>query len=144
MMPGDNVQFADQEAATFEDFPITHRWDSERQLGNLYSMTLSLSDVAWDVYFLYAPGVTWEENEPPQPTFWMHQLPADTGANRDLVLYPTRLSHELLKLLGDGVEPSHTSRADLGLQLHGKGLMNLLRERAQYTLDEIWPSRTRK
>jgi hypothetical protein len=52
-------------------------------------------------------------------------------------LYPTRLSQELLKLLGDGVEPSHVSRADLGLQLHEKGLTNLVRERGRYTLEDI-------
>ena len=137
MMPGDDGQFADQEASTFGDFPVIHSWDPERELGNLYAKTLNLTAVAWDVYFLYAPGVTWEGNEPPQPTFWMHQLPAETGASRDLVLYPTRLSQEILNLLGSGVEPGHTSRADLGLQLHAKGLSNLLKERSQYSLEEI-------
>lgn len=100
-------------------------------------MTLNLNAVAWDVYFLYAPGVVWEGNEPPQPTFWMHELPADAGVNRDLVLYPSKLSQEIFNLLGSGVEPEHTSRADLGLQLHAKGLANLLKARSQYTLEEI-------
>ncbi len=67
----------------------------------------------------------------------MHQLPADSGADRDLVLYPTRFSKELLSLLGEGVQPSHTSRADLGLQLHWQGLVNLTRERAQYTIEDL-------
>ena len=137
MMPGDNGQFADQEAATFEGFRLDHAWDQERELGNLYARTLNLTSVAWDVYFLYAPGIAWEGDEPPPPTFWMHQLPAETGASRDLVLYPTRLSQEILNLLGSGVEPGHTSRADLGLQLHAKGLSNLLKERSQYSLEEI-------
>ncbi len=98
MMPGDNVQFADREASTFNGFPVTHAWDQERELGTLYAKTLNLSAVAWDAYFLYAPGIKWEGDKPPYPTFWMHQLPADTGANRDLVLYPTKLSQELLSL----------------------------------------------
>ena len=59
------------------------------------------------------------------------------GGNRDLVLYPTRLSQELLNLLGSEIESSNTGRADLGLQLHAKGLMNLSKERSQYTLEEI-------
>ena len=32
--------------------------------------------LAWDIYFVYAPGVRWEE-EPPLPTQWMHQLGLD-------------------------------------------------------------------
>ncbi len=136
-MPGDNVQLADQEASNFEGFRVTHAWDQERELGTRYAKTLNLSAVAWDAYFLYAPGVAWEGNEPPQPTFWMHQLPSDTGANRDLVLYPTRLSQELLSLLGSGVEPRHTSRAQLGLQLHVKGLASLMKDRAQQSLQEM-------
>ncbi len=58
------------------------------------------------IYFLYPPGVTWDKEEPPDPAFWMHQLPADSGADRDLVLYPTRLAKELLTLFGDEVEPT--------------------------------------
>ena len=67
----------------------------------------------------------------------MHQLPAESGADRDLVLYPTRFTQELFSLLGIRVQPSHTSRADLGLQLHWEGLMNLTRERAQYTIEDV-------
>ena len=67
----------------------------------------------------------------------MHQLSADSGADRELVLYPTRFAQELLGLLGDGVEPSHTSRDDLGLELHMQGLVNMTRERAEYTLDHV-------
>ena len=136
-MPGDNIQFADQAASTFEGFPVSHAWDQERELGALYARRMNLSAVAWDVYFLYAPGITWEGVEPPQPTFWMHQLPAETVADRDLVLYPTRLSQELLKLLGERVQPSHTSRADLGLQLHMKGLANLMKDKTQYTIEDV-------
>ncbi len=134
MMPGDNAQFASVEAETFKEYPMVHTWDPERRLGELYAKTLNLRASAWDVYLLYVAGIRWDENEPPHPTFWMHQLPADIGANPNILLNPTRLSQELLKLLGRSVHPSSV---DLGFQLHGKGLMNLLRERAQYTLEEI-------
>ena len=86
---------------------------------------------------LYPPGVTWDEDQPPDPAFWMHQLPADSGADRDLVLYPSRFAQELLRLLGDGVEPSHTSRADLGLQLHWEGLLNMTRKRGEYAIEDV-------
>ena len=72
------------------------------------------------------------------PDFWMHQLPGESGAPRDLVLYPTRLSEELMKLMDRGVEPSPTSRDDLGLQLHGSGLMTLARDRSKFTMEELY------
>ncbi len=137
MMPNDSAEAAEAEATPFEGLQVVHVWDPERQLGDLYAKVLRLHSTVWDFYFLYAPGVRWEGNEPPHPTFWMHQLPAETGASRDLVLYPTRLSQEILNLLGSGVDPGHTSHADLGLQLHAKGLSNLLKERSQYSLEEI-------
>ena len=137
MMPNDSIERADSEAAAFKGQPVVHVWDPERQLGKLYSRILNLSATAWDFYFLYAPGVRWEGNEPPQPTFWMHQLPVESGADRNLVLYPTRFSDELLKLLGDGGGLNHTRRANLGLELHWKGLTNLTRERSQYTIEDV-------
>ena len=70
---------------------------------SLFTKTLGLRSTAWD---FYAPGVTWDDDEPPEPAFWMYQLPASSGADRDLVLYPSRFSQELLELLGDRVEPS--------------------------------------
>jgi len=137
MMQKDSLERADAEAAPFEDLPVVHVWDPKRQVGNLYAKTLELRSTAWDFYFLYPPGVTWDEDKPPHPAFWMHQLPADSGADRDLVLYPSRFAQELLRLFGDGVEPSHTSRADLGLQLHWEGLLNMTRKRGEYTIEHV-------
>ncbi len=137
MMRKDSLERADAEAAPFEDLPVVHVWDPTSQVGKLYSKTLGLQSTAWDFYFLYPPGVTWDEDEPPYPAFWMHQLPADSGADRDLVLYPSRFAQELLTLLGDRVEPSHTSRTDLGLQLHWEGLLNITRKRGEYTIEHV-------
>ncbi len=137
MMRNDSLERARLEAAPFEGLQIVHAWDPKRQLGHLFTKTLKLRSTVWDFYFLYASGVWWEGNEPPQPTFWMHQLPSASGADRNLVLYPTRFSRELLALLDDGVEPSRTSRDDLGLDLHWDGLLNLTRERSEYTLQDV-------
>lgn len=134
MMPGDNFQFAKMKADTFKEYPVFHMWDPERHLGELYAKTLNLRASAWDVYLLYAPKVKWNTTEPPQPTFWMHQLPGNIGADHKILLNPAKLAQELLQLLGSGVQQS---RIDLGFALHGKGIMNLVKERAQYTLDEI-------
>ncbi len=54
-----------------------------------------------------------------------------------LVLYPSRFAQELLRLVGDGVEPSHTNRSDLGLQLHWQGLLNMTRKRGEYTIEHV-------
>jgi hypothetical protein len=137
MMQKDSLERAYAEATPFERLPVVHVWDPERQVGNLYSKILGLQSTAWDFYFLYPPGVTWDGDEPPKPTFWMHQLPADSGADRDLVLYPSRFAQELLRLLGDGVEPGKTSRRDLGLQLHWEGLLNMTRKRGEYTIEHV-------
>ena len=34
-------------------------------------------------------------------------------------------------------EPGHSTHTDLGLQLHWEGLVNLARERAQYTIEDV-------
>jgi hypothetical protein len=60
--------------------------------------TLDLHDIAWDVYLAYKPGIKCEAQQPPRPTFWMHQL---EGADPKLRLCenPTRLNVEVGKLL---------------------------------------------
>ena len=66
--------------------------------GNLYGQQLPLPngrDLAWDIYFVYAPGVRWED-ELPEPTEWMHQLGRD---ERHLGNGDT-LRGAILKLLG--------------------------------------------
>ncbi len=137
MMRKDSLERSDAEAAPFEGLPMVHVWDPRRQVGELYAKTLGLQSTAWDFYLLYPPGVTWDADQPPDPAFWMHQLPADSGADRDLVLYPSRFAQELLRIFGDGVEPSHTSRADLGLELHMQGLLNMTRKRGEYTIEHV-------
>ncbi len=137
MMRNDSAERARAEAVSFEGLQVDHTWDPDRQLGRLFTKVLKLRSTVWDFYFLSATGVRWKEKEPPQPTFWMHQLPSASGADRDLILYPTRFSRELLSLLGDEVEPSHSNRDDLGLDLHWDGLLNLARERAEYTIEDV-------
>ncbi len=127
MMPGDSAELAQAEAEAFDDERIVHAWDPDRRLGDLFARTLKLHSTAWDVYFLYGPGVRWQRDEPPEPAFWMHQLGVETGVAADLLLDPTRLYQELVKLLGNAVEPSSPN---LGLVLHAKGLASLTRERA--------------
>jgi hypothetical protein len=98
MLDGDSALKATQQAETIRDGRITQGWNENRSVGKLFGETLDLHDIAWDVYLLYKPGIKWETQQPPPPTFWMHQL---EGADPKLLLCenPTRLSAEVGKLI---------------------------------------------
>ncbi len=135
MMPKDNLVFARGEADDIGDEMMAHAWDPERELGDLYSKTLNLRGTAWDLYCLYAPGISWEEDEPPQPSFWMHQLPADQGAPQELLLNSSGI-HVELKTLMEGRAATNLDSAGLGL--HVRGLMNVLsRSQVQYSSEAV-------
>lgn len=134
IMDGDNVEAAQAQAGSFPDGRVKHSWDSERRFGALFAKTLKLKGIAWDVYLLYEPGVTWTEDEPPEPTFWMHQLPVDTGAAGTFLLNPGRLFYELMKLLGRG--DAHKAW-DQAFMLHVKGLGAVKRESVESSMDDV-------
>jgi len=135
MMAEDSSNAADLEAKSFEGLPVAHVWDPERRLGELYTKILGMKSTAWDVYFLYPPRATWDEVDPPQPAFWMHQLRGDSGVHRDLRLNPVRLVKELLEMLGEGHESSRVD--DLGRLVHEKGIFNVARERSSYSQEDL-------
>lgn len=60
------------------DRRVSHYWDGEKKLGEGFKPVLGLDQTAWDVYLLYPPGAEWKE-QPPKPTFWMHQLGVEVG-----------------------------------------------------------------
>ncbi|MCH7944608.1 MAG: hypothetical protein IIC73_01135 [Armatimonadetes bacterium] len=82
--------------------------------------------LAWDVYLLYDKDVTWGE-EPPEPSFWMHQLGQD-----ERTLDPARLKlafesmidpkHEIVFLTREGCMASPKMRALFEGALRRKGL----------------------
>jgi hypothetical protein len=102
MLPGDSAETAVTQSQVFQDRRVVQGWDAERHIGDLFAKTLKLTRTAWDVYLLYPPGITWKGREPPRPGFWMHQLPADWGADQELRLDSGTLSHALSNLLRDG------------------------------------------
>lgn len=56
-----------------------HYWDGDQDLGLLYGKLLTLPSgrvLAWDIYFVFAPGTRWNE-EAPVPADWAHQLGGD-------------------------------------------------------------------
>lgn len=69
-------------SASFRDKRVSYFLDSGSLSGTLWERILKTErEIAWDVYLLYGAGAQWDE-EPPPPTFWMHQLDGVTKAPR--------------------------------------------------------------
>jgi hypothetical protein len=57
-----------------------HYWNPTGDFGRQMSQVLGLlhgsSPVyAWDIYMIYPPNAVWSRQDPPQPSYLMHQLP---------------------------------------------------------------------
>ena len=75
MLLTDNLSAAEEREIKFSDSRVKQFWDPDRILGRLLSRTLPLkAPIAWDVYLIYPPDHPWDEELPPTPEFWMHQL----------------------------------------------------------------------
>jgi hypothetical protein len=101
MLREDNEQIANTRSETNQDQRITQFWDSERIGGRLFAKSLRLQNgIAWDVYLLYSPRMRWENEEtPPEPSFWMHQLDSEPSAPPKLRLDLERFAGETKFLL---------------------------------------------
>ena len=100
MLATDDAGSAEVQAASFRDARLAEAWDGPRAAGALFAKMLKLKGTAWDVYLLYPRGVRWEGDAPRTPSFWMHQLQSEDGADQNLCLNPTRLRQETVALLG--------------------------------------------
>jgi copper chaperone len=99
MLATDSEQAARTQASAFVDPRVTQEWDANGASGKLAASTLKLSDNAWDVYLLYAPGVKWNGEALPEPTFWMHQLRPESGADQKICLNPAVFTEKTSELL---------------------------------------------
>jgi hypothetical protein len=61
-------------AREIPDGRASHYWDGDSQLTKGYRRTLGVSEDAWDIFLLYGPDARWEGEQPPRPSYWMHQL----------------------------------------------------------------------
>lgn len=91
----DNPKAALEAESLLDDSRVVHYWDERMSLGKFYGSVLELprGDLAWDTFFVYAPGVEWTER-PPTPTSWMHQLARDSRR-----LHGKRLREAIVDLL---------------------------------------------
>ena len=78
-MPGfnDNETTARKIAASLDDPRVRHFYDplATHRAGKAFAEGIIQQGAgpAWDIYFFYKPGKTWDD-QPPQPDEWMHQL----------------------------------------------------------------------
>ncbi len=83
-------------AALMQDARATHYWDPDRRVGAAFQEQIAnLGSPAWDVWMLFAPGVVWEGDGPPAPTWWEHQL---RGLDEALRLDPRRFARKALEM----------------------------------------------
>jgi copper chaperone CopZ len=64
-------------APEIKDSRVKHFWDPNMRLGKLFKKPLGFENgypTAWDVYMIYEKNITWDNEVPPSPTFWMHQV----------------------------------------------------------------------
>lgn len=79
VLQSDNFEAAKKAPALVPDGRALHYWDGDQDLGRLYGRIVELPrgrELAWDIYFVFEPGVIWEEL-PPYPSEWAHQLGLD-------------------------------------------------------------------
>jgi len=95
-------------AARLVDDPRASRyWDPDRRVGAAFQTHIAhMASPAWDVWMLFAPGVLWEGESPPEPTWWEHQLSALRGYE-DRWLDPERFARKALEMSPgwDGRQP---------------------------------------
>jgi hypothetical protein len=82
MLPEDNKAAACASAGLSDDPRVDHFYDPEKSAGRAIARCLGgVGEVAWDVYLVYPPHITWEHTPPP-PSAWAHQLRRSAWAER--------------------------------------------------------------
>lgn len=97
MISSDTLSAAGTIECKIKDSRVKSFWDPEKETGRLFAKVLGIKvETAWDVYLLYTPGMRWDEELPPTPAFWMHQL---TGEDKEHYLDNNTLTQEVRRLL---------------------------------------------
>jgi len=96
MLGGDDGAASHRASRLLPDPRVRHYWSDDQGLGKAFQRLLEIPRVAWDIYFVYGPGVRWED-DPPRPDSFLHQLrglPDETRLDGD------RLAEAVRALLG--------------------------------------------
>lgn len=86
IMRADDHDAATSSRELISDPRSLHYWDADKSLAEDYVPMLTLPEgndtLAWDIYFVFEPGVRWEDVLP-EPSAWWHQLGFDDRQLRD-------------------------------------------------------------
>ena len=77
---GAQTKHIPEAAKLVPDERARHYWDGGEVIGKEYKDVLRIANTAWDVYFVFAPGMRWGSAGAPRPDFWMHQMSKVTQA----------------------------------------------------------------
>jgi hypothetical protein len=111
---------------------VTHYWDPGGVTGIEYKKTLDIPMYAWDLWFVYEPGASWEDEAlPPYPDYWEHQLPSlpsnkKLDANRFAAEVNARL--QALPALTEETKVAEQQRQDPQLILVAQGRGYMIRQ----------------
>lgn len=98
---GAEVHHAQSATGLMNDPRVHHYWDGERAAGAAFQQYFpGLSEPAWDVWMLFAPGVVWEDGQPPKPSWWEHQLGVLGSTFPDRHLDAARFARKARELAG--------------------------------------------
>jgi len=92
---------------------------------------------AWDFYFLIPAGSDLGGGRNAQSCLLDAPTSGGFGSRLGPGSVPEQICAGASQTTWNGVEPSHTRRADLGLQLHWEGLLNMTRKRGEYTIEHV-------
>lgn len=82
---------------SLSDKRVSYFTDPKSLTGDLWERTLKTQrEIAWDVYMLYGAAARWENEDPPIPDFWMHQL---TGVTKAATLEESEFRKKLTDML---------------------------------------------
>lgn len=101
-MLGEETEDDAEEASKFLNDPrSTHFWTGEHDLAEMLKEPVGLTDeLAWDVFLVFAPGVTWNDR-PPKPDYLMHH---GKSLPEELRLNGIKLREQVRRMLGDSAE----------------------------------------
>jgi hypothetical protein len=95
MLGSDDEPSSRKATRLLPDPRVRHFWTGDLKLGEAFQQVMELPRVAWDIYFVYPPGVRWDD-EPPLPVSFMHQL---RGLPEETLLDGSRLAETVRALL---------------------------------------------
>ena len=102
ILVSDSESWVPKAMERLRDERITHYWDARDELVEEYKLILPTKRVdsdeyarAWDVYLLFPTEAEWKD-QPPAPSYWMHQL---WGVDPKNKFDGEVLAQEVMKLL---------------------------------------------